>query len=440
MPKVAFKTLGCRLNQAETDQMAEDLVAIGFEVVDEGAAPDVVVVNTCTVTSEATRGSRSTSVKAVAANSGALVVVAGCYSAAEPQEAAEIPGVGLVIDNDGKDSLAKLVASRLGMGQKSLWPSTLGMPKQLSVSGRTRINLKVQTGCDEWCTFCIIPRTRGPLRSLPLDDVLRQARQKVDEGARELVLTGVHLGKYGWDEGRPDDDLIALLEGLLAIDGLSRIRLSSILSKHLTPRVLALIAHEHKICRFLHVPLQAGSDEVLERMNRPYRIDDYLEAIGRAKDEIEGLSLSTDVIVGFPGETREQFARTMEVCEHIGYMKLHVFRYSPRPGTPSASWPDQVSGLEKKARSKELIALGRSIRLDFNRSHVGCRREVLVEGQMNSGDLVGHTDDFLRITFAGPPHLIDRLAQVHVETATIEGASGSLLREVPWATSDPRGR
>ncbi|HVF11701.1 MAG TPA: tRNA (N(6)-L-threonylcarbamoyladenosine(37)-C(2))-methylthiotransferase MtaB, partial [Actinomycetota bacterium] len=410
MPKVAFKTLGCRLNQAETDQMAEDLMAIGFDVVDEDAPPDVVVVNTCTVTSEATRGSRHSSVKAVSTNPGALVVVAGCYPAAEPQEAAEIPGVGLVIDNDGKDSLAKLVASRLGIREKPREPSTLGVPRKLSVTGRKRINLKVQTGCDEWCTFCIIPRTRGPLRSLPLEDVLGQARQKVDEGARELVLTGVHLGKYGWDEGRPDDDLLALLEGLLAIEGLTRIRLSSILSKHLTPRVVALIAREHRICRFLHVPLQAGSDDVLERMNRPYRIDDYLEAIGRAKDEIDGLSLSTDVIVGFPGETSDQFSRTMEVCERVGYMKLHVFRYSPRPGTPSASWPDQVPGLEKKARSKELIALGRSIRLDFNRSHVGYRREVLVEGQMNSGDLVGHTDDFLRITFPGPPHLIDRLA------------------------------
>lgn len=440
MPKVAFKTLGCRLNQAETDQMAEDLMAIGFEVVDESGCPDVVVVNTCTVTSEATRGSRRSSVKAAGSNPGALVVVAGCYSAAEPQEAAEIPGVGLVIDNDGKDSIARLVATRLGIDRTPKKPSPLGIPKKLSVTGRTRINLKVQTGCDEWCTFCIIPRTRGPLRSLPLDDVLAQARQKADEGARELVLTGVHLGKYGWDEGRPDDDLLALLEGLLAIEGLNRIRLSSILSRHLTPRVLALIAQEHKICRFLHVPLQAGSDDVLERMNRPYRIDDYLDAIGRAKDQIEGLSLSTDVIVGFPGETNDQFARTMHICEQIGFMKLHVFRYSPRPGTPSASWPDQIPESDKKARSKELIALGRSMRQDFAESHVGSRREVLIEGQVNSGDLVGHTDDFLRITFASPPHLIDRLAQVQVEVATPEGASGSLLREVPWASSAPRGR
>jgi threonylcarbamoyladenosine tRNA methylthiotransferase MtaB len=290
--------------------MAEDLLARGFRVVGEGEDPDVVVINTCTVTHEATRGSRHEARAAAARAPGALVVVAGCYAVAEPEEAAAIDGVGLVASNDDKERLAGLIAERLGRTTHPAVPGPAllqigrrpgSVPAALHGAGpepeaqrgfpgadRTRVNLKVQTGCDEFCTFCIIPRTRGPLRSLPQDDLLARARQKAAAGTRELVLTGVHLGKYGWDTGRPDVALVRLLEGMLAIDGLARIRLSSILCRHLTPAVVRLFATEPRLCRFFHVPLQAGDDRVLERMHRPYRIAEYLEAIDRVEAEVPG--------------------------------------------------------------------------------------------------------------------------------------------------------
>ena len=346
-PTVAFRTLGCRLNQAETDLMAEDLLALGFEVVGEGDDPDVVVVNTCTVTHEATRGSRHEARAAAQRSPEALVVVAGCYAVAEPEEAAGIEGVGMVAGNDEKDRLAGLIAARLGLlgpgraappdalngpfvpgsvfqegvaagggmrglvqiGPRPSWAPSQPAPREAPKAplrgfpgaDRTRVNLKVQTGCDEHCTFCIIPSTRGPLRSLPLEELLERARRKAAEGTRELVLTGVHLGKYGWDVGQPDEALVRLLEGMLEIDGLARIRLSSILCRHLTPAVVRLFATEERLCRFFHVPLQAGADRVLERMHRPYRVAEYLEAVERVKQEVPGSGIATDAIVGFPG-------------------------------------------------------------------------------------------------------------------------------------------
>ncbi|MGH2704996.1 MAG: MiaB/RimO family radical SAM methylthiotransferase [Actinomycetota bacterium] len=304
--------------------------------------------------------------------------------------------------------------------------------------GRSRVNLKVQTGCDEWCTFCIIPSTRGPLRSYPCSELLAQARSKVAQGARELVLTGVHLGKYGWDEGRPDDALLELLEGLLAIDGLARIRLSSILARHVTPRLVDLIGSEPRLCRFLHIPLQAGDDEVLEHMHRPYRIVEYGRTIELVRTRIPGIALATDVIVGFPGETPAQFERTLDVVRRAGFLKLHVFRYSPRPGTPSAAWAGQVPEEEKRRRSKELIAVGNELRLAVHQRQLGRSREVLVEERFDNGDLVGHTDDFVRVRFPGSVSLVDRLARVHIGEAGLESVRGSGAAEVAWDDADPR--
>lgn len=439
MPRVAFKTLGCRLNQADTDHMAEDLAAAGFEIVREDQRPDVVIVNTCTVTSEATRSSRRTASKAAESNPESLVVVAGCYAVAEREDASALPGVGLVVSNDDKDGIVDLISEKLSLRPHAPSGFLKTIPFGVPGADRTRTNLRVQTGCDEFCSFCIIPKTRGPLRSFPLEDLLKRARRQVAEGARELVLTGVHLGKYGWDVAMPDDGLVELLEGLLAIDGLARIRLSSILCRHLSPRVIGLIRDEARICRFLHIPLQSGDDTVLERMNRPYRIGEYLGLIERVKEAVPEVGLSTDVIVGFPGETREQFEATARVAEEVGFLKIHVFRYSPRPGTPSAGWPDQIDEREKRLRSKELIALGNRTRLAFHERQIGRVREVFVEQAFDNGMLSGHTDNFVMVRCAGPRALAHRLAKVEVESAAVDSVTGSLVGEVAWEQADPRG-
>jgi threonylcarbamoyladenosine tRNA methylthiotransferase MtaB len=324
---VKFTTLGCRLNQAESDSMAEQLAAHGLHASDE-REPDVVVVTTCTVTREATKASRMAIRRAARNHPDAKVVVVGCYAVSDPDEVGAIDGVDVILGNDVKENFAAALglqaptAPLLDIGFKGRPAGAVDAP------WRVRANLKVQTGCDEWCTFCIIPTTRGPLRSMDHGRLIAEARARVAEGAREIVLTGVHLGKYGYDSGGDERDLIRLLAELIEISGLWRIRLSSILSNHLTDEVVAFLASEPRICPHLHVPLQSGDDGVLEAMHRPYRIDDYLAAVEKAATRIPQLALATDIIVGFPGETDAAFEATMDVVRRVGFSKLLVFRYS----------------------------------------------------------------------------------------------------------------
>jgi threonylcarbamoyladenosine tRNA methylthiotransferase MtaB len=413
-PKVAFKTLGCRLNQAESEQALEALGARGFDLAHAGEQPDVVVINTCTVTAESTASSRRLIRKTAEAHPGATVVVTGCYAVAEPEEVRAIPGVDLVVGNDHKDRLAELVTAVPAVRRLPLVMRPAPVERL-----RTRVAVRAQTGCDEWCTFCIIPRTRGPLRSYPEEQVVADVRRQVERGVREVVLTGVHLGKYGEDRGEREA-LARLVDRLTAIDGLLRLRLSSVLPVQVTPALVERVRDDPKVCRHLHVPLQAGDDEVLARMHRPYRVAEFLDRVEHAKTEVAGLGLSTDVIVGFPGETRAQFAATMAVVERVGFSKLHVFRYSQRPDTPAATMPDQVPVEEKKARAKELIALGNELRRRFHENHIGRPLEVLVEAA-GDGLAEGTSDNYVKVRFPGGAELVDRVVAVRGLRADAEG-------------------
>jgi threonylcarbamoyladenosine tRNA methylthiotransferase MtaB len=413
-PKVAFKTLGCRLNQAESEQALEALGARGFDLAHAGEQPDVVVINTCTVTAESTASSRRLIRKTAEAHPGATVVVTGCYAVAEPEEVRAIPGVDLVVGNDHKDRLAELVTAVPAVRRLPLVMRPAPVERL-----RTRVAVRAQTGCDEWCTFCIIPRTRGPLRSYPEEQVVADVRRQVERGVREVVLTGVHLGKYGEDRGEREA-LARLVDRLTAIDGLLRLRLSSVLPVQVTPALVERVRDDPKVCRHLHVPLQAGDDEVLARMHRPYRVAEFLDRVEHAKTEVAGLGLSTDVIVGFPGETRAQFAATMAVVERVGFSKLHVFRYSQRPDTPAATMPDQVPVAEKKARAKELIALGNELRRRFHEDHIGRPLEVLVEAA-GDGLAEGTSDNYVKVRFPGGAELVDRVVTVRGLRADAEG-------------------
>ena len=423
MPSVSFTTLGCRLNQAESDSMAEDLAAGGLGAVTEGAAPDVVVINTCTVTREATKASRMAIRRAAKSHPDAKIVVVGCYAVSDRDEVEAIEGVDVVVGNDEKERLAEVLG---GIPQtKPLLQ--LGMRNRRVVGPqRVRANLKVQTGCDEWCSFCIIPTTRGPLRSLDEDSLLAEARERVAAGARELVLTGVHLGKYTYDTGGDERRLVGLFDKLLRIDGLWRVRLSSILSRHLTDELIAFMAAEPRMCRYLHVPLQAGDDSVLEIMNRPYRIGEYMDAIGRVKEGLPGIALATDIIVGHPGESDDAFRNTMEVVEEVGFSKLHVFRYSVRPGTAAADMKDDVNGNVKRERSKALIDLGNRIRARFLHEHLGRPLEILVEDErIVDGVAVcsGQTDDYVRAWFEAEG-LLGKMVTIEANEVRADGLRG----------------
>ncbi len=418
-PKVAFKTLGCRLNQAESEKALEQLGSRGFDLAHAGEEPDVVVINTCTVTRESTASSRRLIRRTAAEHPRATVVVTGCYAVSNPEEVEAIPGVDLVVSNDGKDRIAELITAVPTVRRLPLTVRPAPLERL-----RTRVAVKAQTGCDEWCTFCIIPRTRGPLRSYPEEEIVADVRRQVERGVREVVLTGVHLGKYGEDRDERDG-LARLVDRLTAIQGLLRLRISSVLPVQVTAALVERVRDDPKVCRHLHVPLQAGDDTVLERMHRPYRIARFLERVEHAKAGIPGLGLSTDVIVGFPGETAEQFGATMRVVEQVGFSKLHVFRYSQRPGTPAADMPDQVPEPEKKARARELIALGNELRRRFHERHVGRRLEVLVEGS-GEGIADGTSDNYIKVRFPGGPELANRMMTVRGLRADGEGMEGEL--------------
>jgi threonylcarbamoyladenosine tRNA methylthiotransferase MtaB len=424
-PTVKFTTLGCRLNQAESDSMTEQLSARGFNVADPDDEPDVVVVNTCTVTREATKASRMAIRRAARAHPNARVVVIGCYAVSDPDEIRAIDGVDVVLGNDAKDSLA----DELEAAPATSPLMQIGWRGQRAIPPRVRANLKVQTGCDEYCTFCIIPTTRGPLRSYDEDDLVAEARARVANGARELVLTGVHLGKYTYDHGGDERNLVRLFERLLDIEGVLRIRLSSILSAHLTDEVIDLIASDSRMCPYLHVPMQSGDDDVLAAMNRPYRIDEYVAAVERAAGRIPNLALATDIIVGFPGESDAAFEATMDVVRRIQFSKLHVFRYSARPGTAAADRTDAIAPEVRKQRSKALIALGNEIRGRFLADHVGRELELLVEDErVVDGAVVssGQTADYVRVWFEGGG-LLGQATTVVGERVRSDGLSGRLV-------------
>lgn len=413
--------------------MAESLTHRGFVAAPTESA-DMVVVNTCTVTREATKASRSAIRRAVRANPEAKVVVIGCYAVSDPAEVKAIAGVDAVLSNDDKESFLEALSQRpqtRSLLQLGIGPST----PQLQPT-RVRANLKVQTGCDEWCSFCIIPTTRGPLRSMDEEAIVSEARAKVGAGARELVLTGVHLGKYSYDLGSDERRLVALLERLLAVPGVLRIRLSSILSRHLTPELVELLASEPRICRHLHVPLQSGDDEVLVAMNRPYRIDEYVDSVRRAQAALPDLALATDLIVGFPTETDAAFNNTMEIVKELSFSKLHVFRYSPRPGTAAAALADAVPPDTKKARSKMLIDLGNKIRTRWLANHLERPLQVLVEDERIVDDVhvcSGQTDDYVRVWFEGEG-LLGSIHEVMGERVRADGIQGRSILTMTSAT------
>lgn len=429
MSTVSFTTLGCRLNQAETDAMAESLAARGIQGSTDGPS-DIVVINTCTVTREATKASRQAIRRAARDNPAAKIVVVGCYAVSDRAEVESIDGVDLVLGNEEKEAFAEALAGSaptaplLNIGFRGSERRLESAPKV-----QVRANLKVQTGCDEWCSFCIIPTTRGPLRSMDEDQLVREATTRVRAGARELVLTGVHLGKYTYDMGGDEDSLVRLFERLLSIDGLHRLRLSSILSNHLTDEVLSLMAREPRICRYLHVPLQSGDDGILEAMNRPYRRRDFVDAIARTKTTLADVALATDIIVGFPGESDAAFEATVDLVREIGFSKLHVFRFSARHDTAAAAMPDDVDPEVKKQRSKALIGLGKELRQGFLSEHLTEPVEVLVEDErVVDGVSIcsGQTGDHVRVWFEGEG-LLGSIVRVVGEEIRADGIVGRLL-------------
>ncbi|MBC2721062.1 tRNA (N(6)-L-threonylcarbamoyladenosine(37)-C(2))-methylthiotransferase MtaB [Desulfosporosinus sp.] len=404
---VCFVTLGCKVNQTESEAMAQLFREAEYQVVSSQEEADVVVVNTCTVTNTGDSKSRQIIRRMIKAHPDSVMVVMGCYAQTAPGEILGIEGVDLVLGTQDRSKILEWIervkAEKAPQNAvRGIWDAEeFEELPQLSEEHRTRAMLKIQEGCNQFCTYCIIPYARGPLRSRRPENAIAEARRLVEEGYPEIVLTGIHTGFYGQDLG-DEWNLARLIGELDKIPGLRRLRLSSIEPMEYTDDLIESIVLSEKVCPHVHIPLQSGSDNVLARMNRPYNLKEYRELLEKLRQRIPGLAVTTDIIVGFPGETDEDHESTIRFAESCDFSGIHVFPYSKRKGTPAADYPDQVLKKLKDQRVKELLVVARDSQLRFSRRFIGDSVEVLIERVDPQGCGVGHTPHYIQVEIPSP--------------------------------------
>jgi threonylcarbamoyladenosine tRNA methylthiotransferase MtaB len=420
--KVMLVTLGCKINQYDTNAMVSSLRGKGHEVVDKPADADVIVINTCTVTGRTDYKGRQLVRKAILGNRSAVIIVTGCYAQVQAEKIAEIPGVDYILGNLEKQEIVAWVST----GEKHETPvirtgdiskaRSLGLESRDVHSGTTRAFLKIQDGCNHACSYCIIPRARGRSRSLPCSRVKEKVDHLVEEGFQEVVLCGIHLGVYGQDL-EPAASLLDLLQDLDRETGIPRIRISSIEPNELTDGLLDLFVESRRLCPHFHLPLQSGDAGVLEAMNRPYGPGDFVSLVHRIHERMPDAAIGVDVIAGFPGEGEEAFENTLNLLEGLPVTYLHVFPYSRRPGTAAAGLPDPVPPEEIRKRAGALRRMGMKKRLDFYANRLHEEREVLVETTRDrkTGMLKGVSRNYIPILFEGPDRLQTRLVRVRIQ-------------------------
>jgi threonylcarbamoyladenosine tRNA methylthiotransferase MtaB len=401
--RIALDTLGCKLNQAETEQLSRALAEAGHVLVDSVERADVYVLNTCTVTATADGKARQLLRQARRRNPAVRVVAAGCYVDRARQELAVIDGVELVVGNGEKANLASL----LGGGDEHPQDDATGVPPAVP---RTRSFVKIQDGCATRCSYCIVPLVRGHETSLPADDVVREVSRRADEGYQEVVLTGTKVGTYRDIAPSQDGetDLPVLLRRVLAETGVPRLRLSSLQPGEISPELLRLWENE-RLCPHFHLSVQSGSDSVLERMQRGYRTADFARTVSLVRERVPAAAITTDVIVGFPGETDAEFEESLDFCRRMGFARIHVFPFSPRSGTEAAGMPDRVDAATTKHRTRLMLALAEESAAGFRQRFSGETLTVLWEQRTRDGRWSGVTENYLRVQTDSEEDLTNRL-------------------------------
>jgi threonylcarbamoyladenosine tRNA methylthiotransferase MtaB len=436
MATVAFHTLGCKVNHYETEAIWQLFKQDGYERVDFESISDVYIINTCTVTNTGDKKSRQVIRRAVRKNPDAVICVTGCYAQTSPAEIMAIPGVDVVVGTQDRVKMLDYIEqyklerqpiNGVGNIMKSRVYEELDVP---SFTDRTRASLKIQEGCNNFCTFCIIPWARGLMRSRDPKEVIHQAQQLVDAVYQEIVLTGIHTGGYG--EDMKDYNLAQLLRDLEVVKGLKRLRISSIEASQITDEVIEVIKHSNIVVRHLHIPLQSGSNSVLKRMRRKYTMEFFGERLDRLKEVLPGLAVTSDVIVGFPGETEEEFMETYNFINDHKFSELHVFPYSKRTGTPAARMEDQVDEEVKNERVHRLISLSDQLAKEYASRFEGEVLEVIPEevskDGANSGSLIGYTDNYMKVVFSGTEDLIGKIVKVKIAKAGYPYNEGQFVR------------
>lgn len=424
MRKAALHNLGCKVNSYETEAMQQLLEAAGYEIVSFSEPADVYIINTCSVTNIADRKSRQMLHRAKKQNPDGVVVAAGCYVQAAAEELKKDAAVDIIIGNNKKTELVAILdryfegeEDHAGEEQHVIAIGETHEYENLSISriaDHTRAFIKVQDGCNQFCSYCIIPYTRGRVRSRKPQDVVREVEGLVEKGYQEIVLTGIHLSSYGVDFAEAEkEDLLGLIRRLHPIAGLRRIRLGSLEPRIVTEEFAGALASMEKICPHFHLSLQSGCDATLKRMNRHYTTAEFEERCRILRTAFDHPAITTDVIVGFPGETEEEFACTKEFLERIQFYEMHIFKYSKRAGTRAAGMPDQVAEPVKAIRSDELLALEKKMSRQYRESLLGLTRDVLLEEKLTvdgADYMIGHTKEYVKVVASYAPERKNTMA------------------------------
>ncbi|WHI82688.1 tRNA (N(6)-L-threonylcarbamoyladenosine(37)-C(2))-methylthiotransferase MtaB [Staphylococcus epidermidis] len=440
MSTVAFHTLGCKVNHYETEAICQLFKDANYERVEFETNADVFVINTCTVTNTGDKKSRQIIRRAIRQNPDAVVCVTGCYAQTSSAEIMEIPGVDIVVGTQDRHKLLDYIQqfqderqpiNGVGNIMKNRTYEELEVPY---FTDRTRASLKIQEGCNNFCTFCIIPWARGLMRSRDPEKVVEQATQLVNSGYKEIVLTGIHTGGYGQD--LKNYNLAQLLRDLDTIEGLERIRISSIEASQLTDEVIDVIGNSNKVVRHLHIPLQSGSDDVLKRMRRKYTMAHFSERLTKLHQALPDLAVTSDVIVGFPGESEDEFQETYDFIVNHHFSELHVFPYSPRIGTPAARMDNQIDEETKNVRVHKLISLSNQLAKEYASKFEDEVLEVIPEEMGEEPHtLVGYADNYMKVRFEGDDSLIGQIVKVKIVKANYPINEGKAIRVVKHATN-----
>ncbi|MBZ2175738.1 tRNA (N(6)-L-threonylcarbamoyladenosine(37)-C(2))-methylthiotransferase MtaB [Schnuerera sp. xch1] len=400
MKKVAFYTLGCKVNQYETEAMEEMFEKRGYEIVDINERADVYIINTCTVTNLGDRKSRQFIRRAKKINNDSIVAAVGCYSQVAPEEVEEVEGVDIVIGTTDRDKVVELCEEAKRENKKINIVKNLKGHKDFEnlniedVKSKTRAYIKIQDGCNQFCSYCIIPYARGPIRSRKLDDILKETKKLAQANFKEIILTGIHIASYGKELG--NINLLDVIKQVSNIDDIERIRLSSMEPTFIDEDFMMKATKVKKLCDHFHLSLQSGSNTVLKRMNRKYTVDEYKKTVDLIRKYMPDAGITTDIIVGFPGETEKEFKETYDFVKSIGFSRIHVFKYSPRKGTPASKSKNQINGKIKHSRSEILINLGDNLMSNFNDRFIGKTVNVLFE-ENKDGVFEGYTTNYIRV-------------------------------------------
>ncbi|WP_054742921.1 tRNA (N(6)-L-threonylcarbamoyladenosine(37)-C(2))-methylthiotransferase MtaB [Cellulosilyticum ruminicola] len=427
MRKAAFYTLGCKVNQYDTEAVLENFKAAGYEIVEFGEYADVYVVNTCTVTHLSDRKCRQMLRKTKKINPESVLVAMGCYAQiAADQIKEQVEEIDVIVGTNKRGQIVELVDQFLEerMDMLNVVDDIMAVEEfeELKISDmgeRTRVYIKVQEGCNNYCSYCIIPYVRGKIRSRKEEQVIDEVKRLAGLGFKEIVLTGIHVLAYGKDLG--NTNLMQLLERVHEVDGIERIRMSSIEPIAVTEEFIETLKRLPKVCHHFHLSLQSGSQTVLKRMNRKYTKEEYLESVHRLQKLWPDVALTTDIIVGFPGETDEEFEETLAFVKEVGFAQIHVFPFSPREGTPAAKMKSQVEPGVKEKRAKTLGALEKELRHAYMAKHIGETMEVLFE-KAHDAILTGHTSNYLRVKVQGQEN-----HENTVQSVVIDAVEGELL-------------